>query len=171
MADNISKFTKPCYRRQHFTMVLLINLSRIPFIKNSNKLARAKIGSSPGNSSETKRRYPKSDMKDVNEEFLNLQPGELAKVRSKEEIFPTLDENGKNRGLFFMPEMTQFCGKEYKVFKKVERIEMESTGEMRKLKSPTVFLEGVFCDGEFHDGCDRSCFMYWREIWLKRSHE
>jgi hypothetical protein len=36
------------------------------------------------------------------------------------------------------------------------------------LKSPTVFLEGVYCDGKRHNDCDRSCLLFWREAWLKR---
>ncbi len=118
--------------------------------------------------SRQKRAYPASTTSNIPDPNLNLQPGELVLIRPSEEIFATLDEKGKYRGLFFMPEMVKFCGKKFKVYKKVERIVLESTGEMRKIMSPTVFLEGVYCDGEFHDGCDRSCFCYWREIWLKR---
>jgi hypothetical protein len=104
-------------------------------------------------------------------ESQNLQPGEWVEVRSKEEIFATLDEKKKYRGLLFMPEMVKFCGKRFKVFKKVEHIMLETTGEIRTLKTPTVFLEGVYCDGEFHLGCDRACFSFWKEVWLKRVPE
>ena len=104
-------------------------------------------------------------------EVLNLQPGDWVQVRSFDEISATLDENGKYKGLYFMPEMKKFCGKKYKVFKKVEIIKLESTGELRKLRSPSVFLEGVYCDGENHDGCDRSCFHFWREMWLQRVND
>ncbi|WP_243668663.1 hypothetical protein [Methanoculleus chikugoensis] len=44
------------------------------------------------------------------EEVLDLQPGEFVQVRSLEEIRSTLDENGKYKGLLFMPEMEDFCG-------------------------------------------------------------
>ncbi len=100
-------------------------------------------------------------------EVLNLQPGEIAEVRSEEEIAETLDENGKNGGLWFMPEMRRYYGQRFKVYKRVERIIMEATGEYRRMKN-TVLLEGVICDGSEHHGCDRSCFHYWRESWLKR---
>jgi hypothetical protein len=101
-------------------------------------------------------------------DVLNLKPGEWVEVRSFDEILKTLDEKSKHRGIVFMPEMKKFCGKRFQVFKKVEKIMSETTGEMRKIKSPTVFLEGTLCDGEFHQGCDRACYCYWREIWLKR---
>jgi hypothetical protein len=100
---------------------------------------------------------------------LNLAPGELVQVRSLEEISATLDENNKLKGLLFMPEMRKFCGKKFRVFKRVDKIMLESTGEFRKLKTPSIFLEDVFCDGEFHQNCDRSCFCFWREAWLERT--
>ena len=67
-----------------------------------------------------------------------------------------------------MPEMQQFCGRRLRVFKKVKTIVLETNQEMRKIGSPTVFLENVFCDGSYHGGCDRACFMFWREEWLRR---
>jgi len=99
---------------------------------------------------------------------LNLQPGELVEVRSIKEIFATLDDQGKLAGLRFNPEMARFCGRRFKVFKRLEKIITESTGELRRIKTPTVILEGKYCDGRSHGGCDRSCFCFWREAWLKR---
>jgi hypothetical protein len=101
-------------------------------------------------------------------EVLNLQPGDWVEVLSEEEIKATLDEQGRYRGLRFMPEMRKFCGQRLKVFKPVKNMLMESNGEMRQMKIPTVYLEGAYCDGEFHGGCDRSCFLLWREGWLRR---
>lgn len=101
-------------------------------------------------------------------EDLNMQPGEWVEIRSIDEISLTLDEKRKYKGLFFMPEMEKFCGKKFKVFKIVKIIKLEETGEVRKLKTPSIFLEGVYCNGERHEGCDRSCFHFWKEAWLKR---
>lgn len=98
---------------------------------------------------------------------LNLQPGELVMVRSEEEVLSTLDANGKNHGLLWMRGMNRYCGKRYRVFRRVKTILLESNGQVRKMKN-TVLLEGSTCDGsEFFD-CDRSCFYYWREAWLHR---
>jgi len=102
-------------------------------------------------------------------EPLDLRPGEYARVRHLEEIYATLDERRRCRGLYFMPEMESYSGRVFRVFKTVEVIKLESTGEVRRLKSPTVFLEGVYCNGERHEGCDRSCFHFWREAWLERA--
>jgi hypothetical protein len=99
---------------------------------------------------------------------LSLLPGDLVEVRSAKEIFATLDGQDKFRGLRFTPEMEKFCGKRFRVYKCLKRIIVEATGELRRIKSPTVVLEGAFCDGQAHGGCDRSCFCFWREEWLKR---
>jgi len=103
-----------------------------------------------------------------NSKILNLQEGEWVEVRAATEIFATLDRQDKLRGLRFTPEMAKFCGKRFKVYKKLDKIILEATGELRKIKTPTVLLEGVFCDGTAHGGCDRTCFCFWREQWLKR---
>jgi hypothetical protein len=102
-------------------------------------------------------------------EVLNLQPGELVEVKSEEEILATLDQNGKSEGLYWMPEMQKFCGKRFRVLKRLERILLESTQKYRKVKN-MVLLEGVMCDGQAY-GCDRSCFHFWREAWLRRVEE
>ncbi|WP_298667424.1 hypothetical protein [uncultured Methanofollis sp.] len=102
------------------------------------------------------------------DENLDLQPGDWVEVKPFEEISVTLDENGRHKGLFFMRGMDKFCGQRFRVFKRVEKIMLETTGEMRKIMTPTVFLEGALCDGTAYDGCDRSCFCYWREVWLRR---
>lgn len=102
------------------------------------------------------------------QEVLNLKPGELVEVKSEQEILATLDADGKNKGLLWMRGMRSYCGKRYRVFKKVETILLESNGKLRKMRN-TVLLEGVMCDGSEFYGCDRSCFHYWREAWLRRA--
>lgn len=100
-------------------------------------------------------------------EVLGLQPGELIEVRSEEEIRSILDATGKTRGLGFMPEMWEYCGQRLRVFKRVEKICLENAPRaVRKVES-TVLLEGAVCKGG-GIGCDRACFYFWRECWLKR---
>ena len=101
-------------------------------------------------------------------EILGLSPGDWVEVHSAKEIFATLDAQGKLNGLRFTPEMLKFCGKRFRVYKTLNKILLEATGELRKIKTPTVLLEGAICDGKAHGGCDRSCFCFWREEWLKR---
>lgn len=102
-------------------------------------------------------------------EPLDLKPGDWVEVKTADEIQELLDSAGRTKGLFFMPEMWDFCGKRFKIYKKVEKITIEATGEHRNLKNPTYLLEGVYCDGHLHGGCDRSCFLFWKDDWLRRS--
>lgn len=106
--------------------------------------------------------------KPIKSKYEELQPGDWIEVKTLEEIEAGLDRNSRLHGLNFMPEMRKYCGQSFKVFKRVNRIMLESTGELRTIKRPTYYLENVYCDGGFHEGCDRSCFLLWREEWLKK---
>ncbi len=98
---------------------------------------------------------------------LDLRPGERVEVRTLAEIEATLDGRRKLRGLEFAPGMEAHCGRTYRVLKRVDRIVLETTGEVRTLKD-TVVLDGVNCDGLCERGCPRANQLYWREAWLKR---
>jgi hypothetical protein len=101
---------------------------------------------------------------------LNLQPGEWVEVKPIESIFKTLDHHANNRGLWFSPNMRLLCGQRRRVERRIEKLIVDGTGEMRKLHD-TVFLEGSQC-GCAHiafGGCSRCEMVYWREIWLRRS--
>lgn len=102
-------------------------------------------------------------------ERLDLQPGELVQVRSKEEIVATLDQQNQNRGLMFDSEMLSYCGGIYKVLRRVQRIIDEKTGKMTNMKYPCIVLEGVVCQANYHRLCPRAIYSYWRENWLRRA--
>jgi len=97
---------------------------------------------------------------------LDLHPGEIVEVRNENEILVTFDENGTLEGLPFMPEMRKYCGKKFRVLKRINKTIVEGAG-MRRMKN-TVILEGVTCDGAAHGGCRRTCLLFWKETWLKR---
>lgn len=99
---------------------------------------------------------------------VGFKPGEWARVKSAEGIFATLDPKGRHRGLGINPEQMGYSGRKFRVLKVVDKIRLETTGELRRMNAPTVLLEGVTCDGRFHGGCDRSCYCFWREDWLER---
>ncbi len=99
-------------------------------------------------------------------ESIGLQPGDLVEVRSAEEMLATLDSSGRLKGMALMPQMLGYAGQRFKVYKKMERILIENTGEIRRLKN-TVLLEGNMCDG-YQGACDKSCFYFWREAWLRK---
>ena len=102
---------------------------------------------------------------------LNLQPGELVRVKPLEQILATLDVRNRNRGMLFAPEMVRFCGGTFKVLKRVHRIIDEKTGRMLEFSNPCIILQNVYCLSEFSEHrifCPRSIYSYWREIWLER---
>ena len=101
-------------------------------------------------------------------ETLDLQPGELVRVKSKEEILATLDHNATNRGLSFDGEMLKYCGTQARVLRRVEQIIDEATGKMLRFRNDCIILEDVVCSADFHQYCPRSIYPYWREIWLER---
>lgn len=98
-----------------------------------------------------------------------LYPGHRVRVRSYQEICGTLDSNGTLESLPFMPEMVPFCGREYRVFRRLEKICVEGFGA--RLLPNTVLLEGVRCDGSAHDGCQRLCPLLWKRAWLEEIEE
>jgi hypothetical protein len=99
---------------------------------------------------------------------LDLQPGDLVRIKSKEEIEATLDTTNHNRGLSFDGEMSNYCGRIATVRGRVNRLIEESNGEMLNLKSDCIVLENVVCGGDYHRFCPRAIFPYWREVWLEK---
>ncbi|MEX0679220.1 MAG: hypothetical protein WD063_19245 [Pirellulales bacterium] len=100
---------------------------------------------------------------------LGLRAGEWVIVKSKEEILTTLDAKGRNRGLSFDSEMLPYCGRRFRVLRRVERLIEESTGRMIQPAGVAIILENVVCMSRYRRFCPRSIFPYWREIWLRRA--
>lgn len=102
---------------------------------------------------------------------LNLQPGELVRVRPYEDILATLDENNKNRGLYFDAELVPYCGGTYRVRSRLYKFLDENTGKLITTKNAAIILEDVWCQARYSDCrlfCPRSIYPWWREIWLER---
>jgi hypothetical protein len=104
-------------------------------------------------------------------ESLDLQPGEWVRIKTFDQIRPTLDANGNNRGLSFDGEMLKYCGRTARVLRRVEHIIDESTGKMLTMKTPCIVMSDVFCTSDYHRSCPRGIYSYWREIWLERIQE
>jgi len=102
---------------------------------------------------------------------LGLQPGDWVRVKSAAEIEVTLNDKGKNRGLWFDREMMPFCGQLFQVRRRVNRLVDETSGALIELTSDCVTLDGAVCSGELSTGrwmCPRAIYPYWREGWLER---
>ncbi|MEV8513127.1 hypothetical protein [Dactylosporangium sp. NPDC051484] len=100
-----------------------------------------------------------------------LQPGDLVRIKSREEIEPTLNGDLLNRGMGFDAEMARFLGRTARVVRRVDHIIDEHTGRMIYMKNPCLVLEGIICEGAFNANCPRAITPYWREIWLEKVEE
>jgi hypothetical protein len=105
---------------------------------------------------------------------LDLEAGNLVRVKSHADILATLDTHNRHRGLYFDVEMVPYCGGIYRVRSQVERFIDEKTGRIKSLKSPAVILEGVACASRFSRCrmfCPRGLHSWWRQEWLERVEE
>ena len=103
---------------------------------------------------------------------LGLKPGERVRVRSWAEIEQTLDADKCCGGLGWLPLQQHHCGKTYAVVRRVDRFFDERARRLLKLRD-VVLLDGVHCippkDGPWsYAGCERMCFLFWKEDWLER---
>jgi len=97
----------------------------------------------------------------------------LAAAKADRSIFTNAAAaaNKRNRGLLFDGEMLPFCGKTFRVRRRIERLIDERTGKMVGLTSDCVTLDGAVCSGEQSFArwfCPRAIYPYWREGWLRR---
>ncbi len=65
-----------------------------------------------------------------------------------------------------MPEMLQYCGRVFPVFKRADKT-CAADGAVRRMHN-AVHLGNVRCDGSAHGGCQAACLMHWKEAWLER---
>ena len=108
-------------------------------------------------------------MKELNRnKSLTLRAGDIVEVRSANEILSTLDVNGTLDALPFMPEMLQYCGKRFRVYKSAHK-SCDTIKDWMTMRGMTnaVHLEGLRCDGEAHGGCQAGCLLFWKVAWLK----
>jgi hypothetical protein len=96
-----------------------------------------------------------------------FRAGDLVEIRSRDEILATLDQDGSFEGMPFMPEMLQFCGKQFRVGAVAHKTcdTVRRTGG-RRLQH-TVHLDGVRCTGSAHGGCQATCNLFWKDAWLR----
>jgi hypothetical protein len=97
---------------------------------------------------------------------MGLRAGDWVEVRSKEEILSTLDKHGRLEELPFMPQMLQFCGMRFKVYKRAHKTCDTVNPVAGKRVAEAVHLE-LRCDGLAYGGCQAACLLFWKEAWLK----
>ncbi len=97
-----------------------------------------------------------------------IRPGDYVAVRALAEIEATLDGQRTLQGLPFMREMEAYCGKIFRVHRRVDHInDMRNKTGPRRLRH-CVTLSNVRCDGADHAGCEAECQILWKDAWLQR---
>jgi hypothetical protein len=95
-----------------------------------------------------------------------LRRGDEVVVRDAADIVATLDGRLRNRGLYFDPEMTKYCGRPSVIKARVDRIIDDATGLMRTMKSPCLVLENIDYTGETLRFVAQHEHLFWRDLWL-----
>jgi len=96
----------------------------------------------------------------------DLLPGDTVRVLSADAIGRTLDNKGKNRGLWFDRDMVKYCGLTYQVLRRVDQIIDDATGQMRPMKTPCIVLKNAQYSGEYLRFSAQQDHLFWRETWL-----
>jgi hypothetical protein len=109
-----------------------------------------------------------TDRKTTPKEVLDLQPGEIVRVKTRRQIEQTLNSESKNRGLWFDREMHRFCGGQFRVESVVRTIVDEASGKLLTMGSSCIVLAGVSATGEYLGLCPQNELIFWHEIWLER---
>jgi len=99
-----------------------------------------------------------------------LYPGDIVEVKAPDEILQTLDVDGTLDHMPFMPEMVEFCGKRFRVSRRVLKtcIYGPIVTMLGFRTDDILVLDDLRCSGAAHDGCEKSCTIFWREAWLRK---
>lgn len=167
-ATEIRRFSQPLPwwdLRQYLRDLYTRNITFIEFLRGIvigvfNKVQQIRGGSAFRTLTGAKTNTPKGD--------LNLSPGDLVEIKSRDEIIATLDRRGRNGGLTFAPVMVHYCGKRARVARRVTRIIDPASRRMVVLRGISVILDGVVCTGEMRRFCPRMIYTYWRDVWLTK---
>ena len=104
---------------------------------------------------------------------LGLKSGDMVRVKGLAEIERGLDGDSRFDGLYFVRSvMSRFCGEVFPVKRRIGRFFDEGRQRMVRIRD-VVILDGVYCEKpaegeEPSSGCDRMCFLFWKEAWLER---
>ena len=99
---------------------------------------------------------------------LTFCAGDWVEVQRKEDVLRTLDAKGQLEGLPFMPQMFQYCGQRFRVFKRAHKTCDTVNGPAGLRMNNAVHLEGIRCDGQAYGGCQAGCMVFWKTAWLKK---
>ena len=91
-----------------------------------------------------------------------MRVGEWVEVKSRAEILMTLDKTGCLEGMPFMPEMFEFCGKRFPLFKIAHKT-CDTVFPVRSRRVDNAVHLDTRCDGRSHGGCQAGCLIFWEK--------
>jgi len=97
---------------------------------------------------------------------MKLRAGDWVEVKSKEEILRTLDKNGQLEAVPFMPQMFQYCGQRFAVYKRAHKT-CDTVNPIRGAHVSNAVHLNLRCDGASYGGCQAACLIFWKTAWLK----
>lgn len=142
-------------RRGELTVARFVHIAFLAFVGHLLELVRGRGLEPAGEQRRTSRGA------------LELEAGDVVRIKDRVDIEATLTPGGLNQGLAFEYEMFDHCGDECGVTFPVERIILEETGQMLEIKN-SVVLGNLACSGLRRRNCPRANYFYWRESWLER---
>jgi hypothetical protein len=67
--------------------------------------------------------------------------------------------------------MLEFCGKQFRVYKRADKVCDTIEWQQLRRMVDTVHLQGLRCSGAAHGGCQAGCLVHWKEAWLRRVNQ
>jgi hypothetical protein len=98
--------------------------------------------------------------------MMKLGTGDWVEVRGREEILRTLDKNGRLEGLPFMPQMFQYCGQRFRVYKRAHKT-CDTVNPIAGRRLADGIHLNLRCDGKSYGGCQAACLIFWKAAWLR----
>jgi hypothetical protein len=65
-----------------------------------------------------------------------------------------------------MPQMFEYCGKRFRVFKRAHKT-CDTVNPVAGRRVPGGIHLDLRCDGKAYGGCQASCLIFWKEAWLR----
>jgi hypothetical protein len=99
---------------------------------------------------------------------MKAHAGDWVEILSKEEILRTLDQNGRLDELPFMPQMFNYCGQRFRIYKTAHKTCDTVSGHYAGRRLQDGYHLSLRCDGLAYGGCQAGCLIFWKSAWLKR---
>lgn len=97
-----------------------------------------------------------------------IRSGDWVEILDRESLLATLDVDGTDERMPFMPEMLQYCGRRFRVSKVAHKTCDPAHKTGGRSLNDCFHLENLRCDGSAHGGCQATCLIFWKGSWLRK---